>query len=133
GATHNTGVTTDMAYVPCLRLRSVPGAENSAVLLLQTYQGVGKWGLCGSTGSLGLMPVESLAADLPAGRFAPLVPVVRRPASFPSFLGLSSPLGAPGFCAGSGEALFPGSFFFPFVFVRANFGKRVESNRSSYP
>ncbi|TMB79963.1 MAG: hypothetical protein E6J48_10715 [Chloroflexi bacterium] len=63
---------------------------------LQTYQVVGKCGLCGSTGSLGLMPVESLAADLPAGRFAPLVPVVRRPASFPSFLGLSSPLGAPG-------------------------------------
>src|SRR5947209_880758 len=63
---------------------------------LQTYQGVGKFGLCGSTGSLGLTPVEVSAEDLPAGRFAPLVPVVRRPGSFPSFLALSSPLGVPG-------------------------------------
>src|SRR5205823_2289862 len=56
--------------LPGPRLQSVPGAENSAVLPLQTYQGAGIGGLCGSTGSLGLTPVESLVEDLPAGRFA---------------------------------------------------------------
>jgi hypothetical protein len=65
-------------------------------------QGVGIFGLSLSIGSEGFKPVESLPVDLPAGRLAPVVPILRRPGSLPASFAFSSPLLVHSWCLGSG-------------------------------
>src|SRR3954468_965408 len=60
----------------------------------------------------GLIEVESRAVEPPAGRPAPVVPVLARPASFPSSPVISSPCLVPGVCVGT-VALLPWS---PIIF-----------------